>query len=108
MNSPFYSADPIGVWNVYTNLDPAIHTPWVLHGDPSYGDLATVGCADVGKGTAVIFFTDFADFNNCNGTGESAEEQLLINSITARCQIPTPGAAAVLGLGGLVATRRRR
>lgn len=108
MSSPFYSADPIGVWNVYTNLDPAIHTPWVLHNDPQYGDLATVGCADIGKGTAVIFFTDFSDFNNCNGTGEASEEQLLINSITARCEIPAPGAAALLGLGGLVASRRRR
>lgn len=107
MNTPFTSADPIGVFNVYTNLDPSIHLPWVLHNDPSYGDLATVGCADIGKGTAVIFFTDFADFNGCGGP-ETNEEQLLINAITARCEIPAPGAGAMLGFVGLAAFRRRR
>lgn len=107
MSSPFTSADPIGVFNVYTNLDPAIHTPWVLRNDPNYGSLATVGCADIGKGTAVIFFTDFADFNGCGGP-ETSEERLLINAITARCEIPAPASAVVLGLGALAAGRRRR
>ena len=36
------------------------------------------------------------------------DEYTSVNIISDRLVIPAPGAAAVLGLGGLVATRRRR
>jgi hypothetical protein len=101
------SGDPIGVYQVYQNLDPMIHTP-IMQLGTAYGDIAVAGCAPVGLGTGVIMFTDFGDFYDC-GFGVTAEDrQLLLNAVVTNCRIPTPGAAALLGLGALGAVRRRR
>ncbi len=102
------SGDPIGVYQVYQNLDPAIQVPIKQLGT-QYGDIAVAGLACMpGGGTGVIMFTDFGDFYNCGVGITPQDQQLLLNAVVARGCIPTPGAAALLGIGGLVATRRRR
>jgi len=70
------SANPIAFFQVYSGLDPSIKVAAEVQGT-SEGDLPVVGCADVGGGTAVIFFSDFQDF-----AGATVEEQqLLLNAI---------------------------
>jgi hypothetical protein len=101
------SGDPIGVYQVYQNLDPAIHVPIQQLGT-QYGDIAVAGCADVGKGVGIIMFTDFGDFYNCGFGITAQDKQLLLNAVVANCRVPAPGASALLGIGGLVAARRRR
>lgn len=101
------SGDPIGVFNVYQNVDPNITVPIKLVGDGQFGDIPVVGRAQVGLGCGIMFFTDFGDFNPDCGRGIQPEERrLLINAV--QCVIPAPGAAGVLALGGIAAIRRRR
>lgn len=70
------SSEPIGVFQVFSGLDPSIKVAAEVQGT-SEGDVAVAGCADVGGGTAVLFFSDFSDF-----FGETPEEeQLLLNAV---------------------------
>ena len=72
------SNDPIEFFQVYSGLDPSINVAIEVQGT-NEGDLPVVGCVDnVGGGTAVLFFTDYEDFNG-NETPE--EEQLLLNAV---------------------------
>ena len=73
------SGDPIGVFQVYSGLDSSINVSSEVQGTAE-GDLPVVGCIDIGGGTAVIFFTDFSDFNLGPGF-EPEEEQLLLNAV---------------------------
>lgn len=68
-----------------------------------YGDSQTVSNATPPSG-AGTWFVAFA-----NGWGSSPAVQYNNISVTLHgVNVPTPGAMALLGLGGLVATRRRR
>lgn len=65
-------------------------------------DLSAVNALD-GVATASIKMT-FTGFSATSGTGSVRLDNILVSGTT----VPAPGAAMVLGLGGLVAARRRR
>jgi len=84
------SGEPIGVFQVYSGLDASINVSSEVQGTAE-GDLPVVGCIDIGGGTAVIFFTDFSDFNPGPGF-TTEEEQLLLNAIHINaCEILVAG-----------------
>ncbi|MFT5425067.1 MAG: MYXO-CTERM domain-containing protein, partial [Phycisphaerales bacterium] len=82
----------------------------------SFGTLiaAWAGSPPVGTGTIALeagkdYAMLFGHFDLVNGTFLSALTDSSVSYIYAELQaVPAPGAAALLGLGGLVATRRRR
>jgi hypothetical protein len=69
-------------------------------------------------GAGGTVWTEYAWGNGCvimtsmtygwGGNGGQGNPQANLINYAAFCAIPTPGAAALLGLGGLVVTRRRR
>jgi parallel beta-helix repeat protein len=82
----FISDDSIGVFQVFTGLDPRISTPVKVKGT-SDGDLPVVGSAEVpGGGHAVMFFCDFAD-----NITVPAEKLLLINATAGGIATVTEG-----------------
>ncbi|CAN5672454.1 hypothetical protein BH11PLA1_BH11PLA1_19090 [soil metagenome] len=75
------------------------------------GLFSTLPGAQVGGGpftslTGSLFVTVYEQFDDAGATGQDAAVSAGLLTITY--SVPTPGAAALLGLGGLVATRRRR
>lgn len=89
----FCSGDPIGVFRVFSNLDPAFEVVATFDGDQNSDgtDDPVVAVCEAGTGAWIAFFCDFGDFtfgsHNCpSGGGATPEEQqLLLNSI---CYVP--------------------
>jgi hypothetical protein len=89
------SGDPIQFFQVYSGLDTSIKVAVEVQGT-NEGDLPVVGCADVGEGTAVMFFNDFQDFF---GSETPEEEQLLLNAVQVQsCTVDTQVAGELLPL----------
>ena len=80
------SGGPIQFFQVFSGLDPSIQVAIEVLGTAE-GDLPVVGCADVGGGTAVLFFNDFLDFF---GSETPEEVQLLLNAVDIQSCIPVP------------------
>ena len=72
------SKDPIGVFHVYSGLDPSLQVPIEVLGT-NKGDLPVVASACIDSGRVVPLFTDFQDFDGVGFTPE--EKQLLLNAI---------------------------
>ncbi len=87
---------PTGGFNglVFTDLDGTI------------GDFAnaTITFTDIVNGTPMVSFDADHLYVSFDGTSFLPGQRVEI----AFTNVPTPGAAAILGLGGLLATRRRR
>jgi hypothetical protein len=106
----FAGQDPIQVFEVYSGLDPSINVPLVMPGT-IHGTIPVVGTASVNGGTAVMFFSDFGDFNIFGGYSQN-HVNLLLNAVTFdAAEVPEPASLAlwsILGTAGIAAWRRKR
>lgn len=94
-NDPFFDADFVSILDVSGNGFFVDDTPFLANSD---GLFTEVYSADEFGGR--IFYSA--------GDGDITDQSLSRFTATVTYSIPTPAAAGMLGLGGLVAVRRRR
>jgi hypothetical protein len=101
----------------YARVDESVFD---ANGVPGQNLLATLAAAAIGGGTSTL--QDFRDFSPANYTGFQVNKDVkffangtggtasasFIRQTFSQVIIPAPGAAALMGFGGLICLRRRR
>ncbi|MFG0244167.1 MAG: PEP-CTERM sorting domain-containing protein [Phycisphaerales bacterium JB054] len=114
-NTNFYGIDvgtwtPFGSTGNFFNWDSSYGNGFAMFSDPVLGVPAGYQSGDALSGGGTMFGTSIAALGMDEGswvttlTGPSG----VVDTVTVNIGIPAPGTAALLGLGGLAATRRRR
>jgi uncharacterized protein (TIGR03382 family) len=104
-----WSATTVGgaSWDTMLALYDASGTSLLAFNDDSVGLQSTIGGV-VAPGNYLLGITRFPDFEHNDAGGQGTSPYAIFTSGMTYCEVPAPGAAALLGLGGLLAGRRRR
>jgi hypothetical protein len=79
----------------------------IASNDDSVGLQSTIN-GNLPAGDYMLGITRFADFGWDDAGGQGTSPYAIFCEGISYCEVPAPGAAALLGLGGLLAVRRRR
>lgn len=94
-------------WDTMLALYDASGTNQLALNDDFVGLQSTISGV-LPAGNYLLGITRFADFDFNDGGGQGTTPYAISCRGMTYCEVPAPGAAALLGLGGLVAGRRRR
>lgn len=104
-----WSATTVGGagWDTMLALYQIDGVTQIISNDDSVGLQSTIA-GNLPAGDYMLGITRFADFEWNDAGGQGTSPYAIFCQGISYCEVPAPGAVALLGLGGLLAGRRRR